>query len=540
MSKFIKILLLTLPLLFLIPFFFPTLAADFGPGPAGIPQLQYLVARLVCISVPMGFTAMFVVLVIAGFKFLVSAGEAKAIASANLTVTWAFLGVLFMAIAWLVLLLIQNATGAKVTEFNLATLPGVQGFTGSCWAPPPVAQQSYNQTAIVNLTSPGSTIIPQTSTPISLPNFDNFVNCSNYPGHEILSICLVTNICDNEGEDFEVTGSVTDTSNAGFNLFYTAVTLNNLRGLGNVLPEPEWINIFAGTDTNIYNYTAEFTRKLNSLLPSVYISDEVGTIYSIDSPEARHQANLAVVPYLFLPGLNKFGKFPKGNLPPDYVELALAARQIVTQLNPNQGDPGIIGISCPNADYYSLTVLSPLIYLYPLDKTTISVKIDSPRISTILKPNQNGSWNVLASPDGTLTTLDGKKHKFIPYEFLRNDFKRPERGVIIEGKQLEEYLKNDLWKKLGLKDSEIEDYWWDTKPRVPNSPYYFISLIDRSEIDRVLPMEINPKPDTIIRNMTYILPLLTKPSYAPQPLEITTPKRNGFTVLENGVFTDGF
>ena len=42
-------------------------------------------------------------------------------------------------------------------------------------------------------------------------------------------------------------------------------------------------------------------------------------------------------------------------------------------------------------------------------------------------------------------------------------------------------------------------------------------------------MEVNPKPDTIIRNMTYILPLSSL--FIPIPLpEIKAPKREGFTV----------
>lgn len=184
---------------------------------------------------------------------------------------------------------------------------------------------------------------------------------------------------------------------------------------------------------------------------------------------------------------------------------------------------------------------SPLIYLYPIQPTLANVKIASPLISPKIDLH-NQSWQVIASPDGTLTTLDGKKYRFIPYEFLRNDFKRPDKGFIIEGNRLEGYLKNEFWPKLGLTDSEINDYWADTKPRIKPSPYYFISLIDRSEIDRVLPMEVNPKPDTIIRNMTYILPLSSY-SKTPLPLEeekLKASKREGFTVLENGVLTDGF
>ena len=68
MSKFVKILLLTIPALFLVPVFFPAFAADSGPGPAGIPLIEYMFARVVCVTVPLGYTALLVVLVFAGIK----------------------------------------------------------------------------------------------------------------------------------------------------------------------------------------------------------------------------------------------------------------------------------------------------------------------------------------------------------------------------------------------------------------------------------------------------------------------------------------
>lgn len=35
-----------------------------GPGPAGISQLEYLFSRIVCVSIPLGFIALLVILVI--------------------------------------------------------------------------------------------------------------------------------------------------------------------------------------------------------------------------------------------------------------------------------------------------------------------------------------------------------------------------------------------------------------------------------------------------------------------------------------------
>lgn len=501
-----------LSLLFL---FFPiplTLAQEPNPGPAGIPQLESMFARVVCVSVPLGYTTLLVVLVITGIKYLVSGGELKAISAAHQSATWGILGIIILAIAWLILQLVQNFTGVKVTQFTLSSLPGVQGFTGSCWGPPPEApnptplpqpNQSQNpQNPPLPPPKPitVSSVIPQQlstkpqPTVYQPPKSKTFENCN----------------------DFFTPVDLTKGSLAG-SVVYINKT-DDIIELAKVLDQPRFIVLLVGSvDSTVFSMTATAKERygLNNL---PFITP--GTPAYV----ARYEKSGAGVNAL----LNAYRE----------------ATDIVTQIllkhgqTPSIIQPDII-FHCPDYDYYGIIVNSPIIYLYPPKILSIQVQVSSP-ITTNLTMKQ-GHWNVIGQPNGTLTTLDGKKYPYIPYEFLRNDFKRPDKGFVISGDKLEQFLKNNLWRKLGLKDNEIEDYWVDTKPRVKPSPYYFVSLIDRSEIDRVLPMEVNPKPDTIIRNMTYILPLSSP--FSPQPLEgekLIAPQRKGFTVLENGVFTDGF
>lgn len=94
----------------------PVLAAGETPG---IIQLQKLFLRLLEVAGALVFIALTVMLVVAGIKFLTSGGEAKPIQSASLTMTWAILGILFLALAWISLLLIKAFTGADVTSFSL-------------------------------------------------------------------------------------------------------------------------------------------------------------------------------------------------------------------------------------------------------------------------------------------------------------------------------------------------------------------------------------------------------------------------------------
>lgn len=86
---------------------------------AGLIQLQQLFLRIINLIVPLAFIILTIMLLIGGIKFLTSGGDAKATQAAGQTMTWALLGILFLALAWLVLLLIKAFTGVDVTNFNL-------------------------------------------------------------------------------------------------------------------------------------------------------------------------------------------------------------------------------------------------------------------------------------------------------------------------------------------------------------------------------------------------------------------------------------
>ena len=89
----------------------PGSTTNFGPDAAGLAQIEAMFEQVISFIVPLAFVALFVVLVWAGIKFLTSGGDPKALEAARNTVTWALLGILFLAIAWLVLQLVAAFTG---------------------------------------------------------------------------------------------------------------------------------------------------------------------------------------------------------------------------------------------------------------------------------------------------------------------------------------------------------------------------------------------------------------------------------------------
>lgn len=94
-----------------------------GPDAAGLDQIEKIFSNVISVIVGLGFIALLVMLTSAGFKYLMSGGEPKAVQAAHQTVTWALLGMVFMAVAWLILQLIKAFTGVDVTTFNMKILP---------------------------------------------------------------------------------------------------------------------------------------------------------------------------------------------------------------------------------------------------------------------------------------------------------------------------------------------------------------------------------------------------------------------------------
>ena len=63
----------------------------------------------------------FIMILVGGFKYLTSGGDAKQAEAAKGTMTYGIIGLAAAIGAWFILLAIQNFTGVTVTEF---TIPG--------------------------------------------------------------------------------------------------------------------------------------------------------------------------------------------------------------------------------------------------------------------------------------------------------------------------------------------------------------------------------------------------------------------------------
>jgi len=176
----------------------------------------------------------------------------------------------------------------------------------------------------------------------------------------------------------------------------------------------------------------------------------------------------------------------------------------------------------------------PVIYLYPTHTEQVNVKVDPVGGFTKTEPVYGvDGWNVLATPESVLTNLTDDET--YPYLFWEGGAKgivdTPKEGFVVAKADVQALLRSKL-ALLGLTARESADFMNFWVPRLSRAPYYFITFVPKSEMDRVAPLTITPKPDTVIRVLMDYIPLQV-PIIVP-PLSIHTPSRVGFTAVEWG------
>lgn len=174
----------------------------------------------------------------------------------------------------------------------------------------------------------------------------------------------------------------------------------------------------------------------------------------------------------------------------------------------------------------------PVIYLYPTATTNVNVAIAPPGGLLLSEPVYGNGWTVRAEPNGTLTNLaDGLKYPYLFWEGRGGVYSAPVRGFLVARDSVHGFLKEKL-AALGLNAKESADFIEFWEPRMQSAPWYHVSFYGNREMDRLAPLTVTPKPDTIIRVLMDYRPLQT-----PEPIQgytITTPVRKGFTVVEWG------
>ncbi len=171
----------------------------------------------------------------------------------------------------------------------------------------------------------------------------------------------------------------------------------------------------------------------------------------------------------------------------------------------------------------------PVIYLYPQQKTQVSVKVGADVSVSI--PDYNKGWKVIAYPDGTIID-NGKSYDSLFWEGQGNgSYPKVDKGFVVKQADLKSTLQAQLT-KLSLNDKESSDFisFWMTK--LPTTPYVRLSWLMTRDMNQVAPLSITPTPKTIIRVFLDYQGLQKPVEIKPQVL--TSIPREGFTIVEWG------
>ena len=176
-------------------------------------------------------------------------------------------------------------------------------------------------------------------------------------------------------------------------------------------------------------------------------------------------------------------------------------------------------------------VYKPVIYFYPMSDMNINVKVGNPDNLLVTYPRYNNGWNVYAKRDGTIIDSNNREYYALYWEGKNYKFKDSNEGFVVKGEDTIEFLEEKL-KLLGLNDRESNEFIMYWLPKLVVNKYNYIRFIPKEEIDEYMPLNIEPKADTVIRILMTYKPVDTIIDVNEQ--KIITPERVGFTVVEWG------
>ena len=177
------------------------------------------------------------------------------------------------------------------------------------------------------------------------------------------------------------------------------------------------------------------------------------------------------------------------------------------------------------------TTKKPAIYLYPMEKTDVSVSLDYHGTLTCTYPEYTGLWQVTAYPDGTLVNrADGREYSYLYWEGLTDTPYDFSKGFVVRGTDTAAFLQEKL-ALLGLTAREYNEFIVYWLPRMQENPYNLIAFQGEAYTCNAL-LDITPRPDSLLRVFMAYRPLQKFMDIEKQPLAGF--QREGFAVVEWG------
>ena len=139
---------------------------------------------------------------------------------------------------------------------------------------------------------------------------------------------------------------------------------------------------------------------------------------------------------------------------------------------------------------------------------------------------------MIAKPNGDLHDVaSGKDLYCLYYECSADASQVEEDGFVVKSADTADFLDEKL-EILGLNDKERNEFIIYWLPKLEQNKYNYIRFLTETEIDKAEELNVNPKPDSVIRIMMSYKGLDKPINVREQKLK--TAERAGFTVVEWG------
>ncbi len=173
----------------------------------------------------------------------------------------------------------------------------------------------------------------------------------------------------------------------------------------------------------------------------------------------------------------------------------------------------------------------PVIYLYPEEKTDVSVKLDLDGAITCAYPDYRDGWEITAYPDGTIVDkYDGEEYYCLYWEGKGAADWDMSKGFVVKAEDAADFLRSKL-KEIGLTPRESNEFIIYWLPELQKNECNFITF-QTEAYEKNAGLEISPAPDSLLRVFMVYEPC--SEDFSAEPQEFEPFERNGFTVVEWG------
>ena len=176
----------------------------------------------------------------------------------------------------------------------------------------------------------------------------------------------------------------------------------------------------------------------------------------------------------------------------------------------------------------------PVIYIYPETETAVQVSVGHPEKLSCVYPEYDieEGWEVIAKPNGDLVdTKTGRNLYCLYWEGNQKQEYKFKDGFVVAGEDSAKFLEEKL-AILGLNEREANEFIIYWLPKLEANKYNLIRFETMEEIEEYMSLNIEPKPDTVIRVMMDFKGLNRPIEIEEQKLEQV--EREGYTVVEWG------